>query len=150
MCLLFVICHSLQGPLLKTQHSEIYGSRRYQARGAVQPNKTTQWKLSVRKKKKKVASDTHIPAETRMLCTWTARKHTHAHVHLHSEANPFSKVEVRCSQIRRGCSNNIHVIKNPEFFLYTETTTLRGSKGSFWHTVKGCFLSPQLKEFIRL
>lgn len=51
---------------------------------------------------------TLIPAEMRTLCTLTDHTHTHAHVHLHSEANPFSKVEVRFSQIHRGCRNNIH------------------------------------------
>lgn len=53
---------------------------------------------------------THILAEKRTSSTGRARKHTHththAHVHLHSEANAFSTVEVRCSQICRGCSNN--------------------------------------------
>lgn len=88
-----------------------------------------------------MASDTHILAGDEDNMNMDTEKHSHAH--LHSEANPFNTAEVRCSQIRRGCGNNIHVIKSPELFLYTETTKLcqdlKGSKGSFWHTVKGCF-----------
>lgn len=71
------------------------------------------------------------------------KKHTHAHVHLHSEANPFSTVEVSCSQIRRGCSNNIRVIKNPESFLYTETTELcQDLRGQFLAHSKRLFSVP--------
>lgn len=144
---------ALQGPLRNTQHSdwkvlEAGDTRWEESSQRKHHSGSSQLKKKKRKKEEEMASETHthtyihIPAETRTLCTWTARKHTHAHVHLHSEANPSSTVEVRCSQICRGCNNN----NNPELFFYTETTKLSqdltGSKGSFWHTVKGWFPSP--------
>lgn len=75
----------------------------------------TQRKVSFKIKSKK-ASDTHSSRDENIVYIDRSHTHTHAHVHLHSEANPFSKVEVRFSQIHRGCRNNIHQ-------HYTDQTT---------------------------
>lgn len=125
------------------QTGKLWKQQIHQGRGGVEqsrPNKTAQWKLSVTKIKNKKNKGTHFSRDNdfkSMESVENTCTHTVKPIH-------FCTVEVRCSQIRRGCSYNIHVVRNPDLFLYTETV----KHGSGSHESEGSFLAHSRKLFL--